>query len=264
MTSRVYQNWDNPPDYYDFSPKDAISIGDGGFWWDFGDWNVMYTDLAMTTKVTAAGQAVAAVKDKGPNGFHLQQSDLASRPIATVQNGFKCLDFTPGQFMATPVDQPMANATHHGWIIFETDTTPTFMRLVSVSTTGTDTATANGIAIHSGDLNYQFGVRARTASGLDTKVGGTGVSPLGLYEYDLQGAVASVWKDNAAGTGDASASGQTQFTAGRIFIGCQSNLNDSTTTGQLDGRVWNILHCGTIPNTATQTKIETWLNTNRF
>lgn len=263
MTTRVYNNWDQPPNYYDFFPQDTIFPGDGGFFWDFGDWDYMFTDLAMTTKVTAAGQAVAAVKDKGPNGFDLFQGTGGARPISAVVGGFKTLDFSLGQIMETNT-VGMALASHKGYAVFETDSTANFMRLISTSSAGAnDTGTTDSIAIHSGDNTAHFGVRARSAA-YDTKVGGAGNSPIGLYEYDLVGTVASIYYNAVAGTGDASAGGLTAFSGGKIICGTMAAANVATTTGQFDGRITAILHCGTIPNGSMNTKVKNWLNANRY
>ena len=50
-------------------------------WYDPSDLTTLFQDAAMTVPVTAAGQSVAAMRDKSGNGRHLTQAIAAARPI---------------------------------------------------------------------------------------------------------------------------------------------------------------------------------------
>jgi len=260
MTAQFYYNWDNPPNSYEFNPADAIE-STSGFWVDFGDWKYMFQDEDMTMPITAIGQKIMVVQDKSnpDRTFYAYEEETA--PVSAIANGFKCADFASGCFLYS--SNIMSLATCKGYIIFEGDSTASFQRLVSSSAVGNDTSGNASLAIHTGDLNAHFGVRARSAA-LDTRIGTSGVSPFGLYEYEIQGANAQCYFNGTAGVGDASASGLTATSDGGIVIGMMSENDAPSGVGPFDGRIWNIVHLDTIPSSTINTKIKNWLNTYRY
>lgn len=262
----LYYNWDKAPAFYDFDPSALMVPGDGSFWYDFGDWTTLFQDTAMTIPVTAAGQVIAAVRDKGPNGYHLFQGSNGNRPVAAIVGGFKCAEFTAANqnYLITGTDVSIAFAVCHGYLIFSTKTNGNFMRLLSWSDTSTDTTGASALAVHTGDTAGWFGVRARAAA-LETRFPGTGVSPLGLYEYEINGANALVAKDSVGGDiSDATAGGNTAFPVKKIIVGVMSSANAPSTTAPLDGHVYSMVHVGKVPSTNENNKTKAWLNQYRF
>lgn len=59
-------------------------------WYDPSDLSTLFQDTAMTVPVTAAGQSVAAIKDKSGNSHHATQGAAAKRP--TYQTGLTSFD----------------------------------------------------------------------------------------------------------------------------------------------------------------------------
>ena len=60
-----------------WTPASLTSLG---AWYDPSDFSTMWQDSAKTTPVTASGQPVGYIEDKGPNGFHLLQATSGNRP----------------------------------------------------------------------------------------------------------------------------------------------------------------------------------------
>jgi hypothetical protein len=275
MSNRVFANMPYPPDYYAFQPGDLTFPGDGGFWWDFGDWDNMYLDTAMTVKVTAAGQKVAAVRDKGVNGFHLVQATAGNRPTAVIQGGFKTLDFNKANFERLGcVRTGMALATCRNWVIAETDDTAIYHRFLSVSAAsgGTaDTVGPNALAVNSGDASNIYDVRGLQSGGgptLQVRATGSGNTPFGVYEFLMQMSQPVkliLWRDNVQQQTDSTATGTLNaFSDGYPIVGCMSQGNDFSTTGPLDGRLWQILHLGTLPSAFDEGRVEAWFNKWRY
>lgn len=264
MSNRIFTN-DYAPNYYSqFQPRDLILAGDGGFWYDFGDWDYMFQDTAMTVKVTAAGQAVAAVKDKSANARHVFQSDGAKRPLAAVVSGNKCLDFVAAsQHSLLSSNAGTALATHWGCIVFERETATANQRLLSISTSGTDVATANDIAFTAGGAGQHFLIRAG-ATATDAYVNGAGNSPFAFYEYQRLAALTSVWKDHVPGVNDAASLSMNTYSTGKNCIGIQSVTNAPGAAGAFDGKIYQMLHCGTIPDSDGKSAVETWFNQYRY
>lgn len=272
MSTRIFTSMPYPLDYYDFMPGDAIFSGDGGFWLDFGDWDAMYTDTAMTVKVTAAGQKVAAVRDKGKNGFHFINGDGARRPTAVIQGGFKCLDFNSAnnEYLQS-VRNGMALQTFRNMILAETDNVTTFHRFLSVSDGNVDTVGANGLAFNSGSATDIFDMRGLQSGGtpsLQVRANGSGVTPFGVYETLVTlplSQKAVLYVNNVQVNTDATITGMlTTPSAGAPIIGVMSQNNAPTTTGPLDGRMWQVLHLGTLPSAPDKAKIDAWFNKWRY
>lgn len=266
MTARVYNNWNNPPEYYQFDPSSLMTFGDGSIWYDMGDWNTMFTDVAMTTKVTAAGQTVAAMLDKGPNGYHLTQPTSAKRPTVAVVGGFKCLDFASAaaqNLYSVSTTCDIALDGSHGFNIFETDDAAQFHRILSVTSGGSDTAGATAFCTQSGTTATIFGIRSLNAA-MDPGIAGTGVTPLDIYEYEANGAnSATVWKAGAGAVTDAAHVAMSARSNGRIAIGTSISANVETAVGCMEGRIYNIVHLGNIPSSPNRTKVYDWLNAYR-
>lgn len=270
MSNRAFADLNYPPDYYDFVPGDLVFPGDGGFWYDFGDWDNMYLDRAMTTRVTAAGQSVAAVRDKGRNNKHLFQDTAGRRPKSFVQGGFKCLDFNSANLECMYSDAVgMALATCHGWVIGETDNSTAFHRFLATSTTAADTVGPSALAVNSGDTGQVFDVRGLAVSGvpaLRVQINGSGVTPFAVYEYEIAGVSSKAWQNNVLGTQDNSSGGLNALSSNRIVVGALSNLGDPSPNppGHLDGRIWQILHLGTIPSAFDEGRAEAWFAKWRY
>lgn len=265
MSNRVFNNLSNPMGYYDFAPWHLILPGDGGFCWDFGDWNNMYTNTTMTTPITAVGQGIAAVRDKGPNNFHLRQATGSQRPLSAIQGGFKCANFNAASVHCMgPNIAGAALNTHHGFIVFEGDETAQFQRLLSASNpSAADSASTDGIAVTTGTTAAIFDSRANS-SGMQVQVNGSGVSPLGIYEYEKNAALARCWYNDVGGSQDISAGVLAVGTGGVPCVGVQSVNNSLTATAAFDGRIWFMLHLGTIPSAVDIDRIQAWINTYRI
>jgi hypothetical protein len=67
-----------------FSPRKLFAAGEQGVWYDPSDISTLFTDVAGTTPVTAAGQEVARINDKSGRGNHATQGTLAARPFYAV------------------------------------------------------------------------------------------------------------------------------------------------------------------------------------
>ena len=61
-----------------FSPAQVVGLS---AWYDPSDLTTLFQDVAMTVPVTAAGQSVAAMRDKSGQGRHLTQPTVGKRPI---------------------------------------------------------------------------------------------------------------------------------------------------------------------------------------
>ena len=70
-----------------FTPARLFSAGEVGVWYDPSDISTLFTDVAGTTPVTAAGQEVARIIDKSGRGNHATQGTLAARPIYRIDAG---------------------------------------------------------------------------------------------------------------------------------------------------------------------------------
>jgi len=67
-----------------FSPTSLFLGGEKGFIYDVSNRDTLFTDTSGTTKVSAAGQAVARVNDFSPNSANLTQATGASMPLYQV------------------------------------------------------------------------------------------------------------------------------------------------------------------------------------
>jgi hypothetical protein len=63
-----------------FSPLDLFQTGDILVWYDPSDLSTMFQDTAGTTPVTADGQSVLLIRDKGPGGYHRTQATPSQAP----------------------------------------------------------------------------------------------------------------------------------------------------------------------------------------
>jgi hypothetical protein len=269
MSNRVFANLKYPPDYYAFQPGDAVLPGDGGYWHDMGDWDNMYLDRPMTIKVTAAGQAVAAVRDKGRNGFHLYQDTPSRRPLSWESGGVRGLDFIAANFHCMQTDiGGVALRNNHGWAIFESDLTNNFLRIWATSGAGvSDGVGPDSMVLSTGDAATFADLRALNLS-FQVSFPGVGVSPRALYEYEVTTTpLMRIWQNNVLGGSDNSPTGTlNQFSANRLVVGALSSNGEASgaSPGAFDGRIFQILHCGTIPSAGDQTKIEAWFDKWRW
>lgn len=268
MANLTYINKFALEHYNEVSPADFIFSGDGGFWYDYGDWDSLFQDTAMTIPVTAAGQRVAAVMDKGANNFHLVQPTLANRPYAAVRSGKNCVRFIRAQqtWMMTP--NRIAFRDMHGWISHVHDADyGNFGRMMSTASTNTDTDLVRGVAayINIGTSARRFnyvGDPASNASNLGTTKA--------VFEYSVapQGGSTryiKMWVDNVLGNVSNTIAAQQLLAASDLYVGvsCRQNLPYAPTTTCLDGYLFTHVHLGTLPDAADQSQIEAWINTNR-
>jgi hypothetical protein len=81
--------------------RDVFPLGGSvdGFWFDPWDMGSLFQDAAGTVPVTASGQPVGLMMDKSGNGNHAVQTDLAKRPVFTVDGAQKFLQFADGDHM---------------------------------------------------------------------------------------------------------------------------------------------------------------------
>jgi len=270
MSNRIFSNLKYPPDYYAFQPGDAIFPGDGGYWLDMGDWDNMYLDRAMTVKVSAPGQAVAAIRDKGRNGFHVYQDTPSRRPLSWQSGGIRGLDFIAANLHCMYSDiGGIALAVNHGWAIFESDLTNNFLRVWSTSGDATsDGVGPSAMVLSTGDNATYADLRCLSLS-WQVQVGGVGVSPRALYEYEVNqpASTMKIWFNDALSTQDNSRSGNLQaLSDNRVVIGALSQNGEPSggAPGAFDGRMFQLLHCGTIPSLADQAKIEAWFDKWRW
>lgn len=271
MSNLIFANQKYPPDYYSYQPSDVIVSGDGGFWYDFGDWDNMYLDRAMTTKITAAGQAIGAVRDKGPNGIHIYQDNAARRPLSWESGGVRGADFNAANLHAMWSDiGGIALATNHGWAIFESDTTSNFLRIWATSGgTTTDGIGPSAMVLTTGDASTICDLRALNLT-LNVAAAGSGVSPRALYEYEVNIAAsvkAKMWVNNVLQQQDSTITGPLQAKSdNRVVIGAlsQNGIASAAAPGAFDGRIFQILHTGTIPILADEAKVEAWLDKWRW
>lgn len=62
-------------------------------WYDPSDMSTLFQDVAMTVPVTAAGQSVAVMRDKSPNGRHMMQATVGFQPIYGTDGAYGYLTF---------------------------------------------------------------------------------------------------------------------------------------------------------------------------
>lgn len=114
---RAVENGGNVPD---FTPQDIVDIYGSAVWWyDPTDISTLWQDAAMTIPVTAPGQSVRAIMDKGPGGNHLTvltgtvgvyQVDNEGRGYIDHTNGAGSL-YRTGLTIAQPVAMYAAATT---------------------------------------------------------------------------------------------------------------------------------------------------------
>lgn len=76
------------------SPASLFAASEPGVWFDASDLSTLWQDVAGTTPVTAAGQAVARWDDKSGRAQNATQATVAARPIYRVDpQGFSYLEF---------------------------------------------------------------------------------------------------------------------------------------------------------------------------
>lgn len=68
-------------------PFDPAQMAGVAAWYDPSDLSTLFQDVAMTVPVTAAGQSVAAMRDKSGNGWHMIQATSSKRPILALDAG---------------------------------------------------------------------------------------------------------------------------------------------------------------------------------
>jgi hypothetical protein len=74
-----------------WSPAQLFQPGDLFLWYDPSDLSTMFQDTAGTVPVTADGQSVALIRDKGPGGYHRTQSSGPSMPKYKTSGGLHWL-----------------------------------------------------------------------------------------------------------------------------------------------------------------------------
>lgn len=84
-----------------FSPASVRGLS---AWYDPSDLSTLFRDTAMTVPVTAAGQSVAALKDKSGRGRHMVQATASARPTYGTDGTLHWLAFDGiDDSMTTPV-----------------------------------------------------------------------------------------------------------------------------------------------------------------
>lgn len=264
----TFLNENTSPLTYSFDPLLFMSAGDGSAWWDFGDITTLFQNTAMTTPVTASGQQIAAVKDKGPNGYHLIQATAGNRPIYTVSGASKFARFTAASVhhLASAADIDLALSDSHGFALFSCSAATDYMRILSLSQAGSvnDVNGSGCLGVMTGSSAQVFNIRGLTAN-MDAVIAGSGNSPLDVYEWDIKGAnSAQAFKGGTAGTKDTSHAAPNARTSGRAAIGVMMGSNAPTATSPFAGDIYSIMNFSRDLLPAETLAIRDWFDANRY
>ncbi len=80
---------------YDDAVADILSVGDTS-WWDPSDISTLWQDAARTVPVTATGQTVLAIDDKGSAGLHLTNLTGTAGTYEVDARGYGYIDHSGG------------------------------------------------------------------------------------------------------------------------------------------------------------------------
>lgn len=97
----------------EWSPVSLFASGEKGMVYDPEKLSSLWQDSARTTPVTASGQAVGAMDDLSPNGWHMTQATSGLRPLYDINTGVAALlyDGTDDQMNATAAGSAFRNRT---------------------------------------------------------------------------------------------------------------------------------------------------------
>lgn len=263
----IFINEDSSPAPFEFNPALLMSPGDGSVWYDCGDTATMFTDLAMTVPVSASGDRVAVLLDKGPNGYHLVQGEPAYMPTFTVVGDKQFLRFNGGQFLYSGTDVELGFVAFSGFAVFNTNTNTDYMRVLSQGRAGV-TGDVNGTGVFgvmTGPTSHWINLRAISGA-MDTVFPGTDNTPLDVYNWTVNGASSSrMYKRDTNGIFDLThGSPPVSKTLGRIAIGTMISNNSPTMSSMLNGDVYGIMHVGRFMAEAEIAAMKSWYIVNRL
>jgi len=263
----AYHNFNTTPAPFEFYPELLMTAGDGSVWWDFGDVTTMYQDILQTEPVTASGQKVAYVADKGPSGIYLFNSDESRQPTYIVEGGKTFLRFNAANFeyLCTGPSEELALGGCYGFTKFSTLTNEHYQRVLSLGKAGinNDTTGLGVLAINTSAATAWFNARGN-AAGMDPYFSGSGASPLGLYEYSIRGAnSAKVWKDAVQGVNDTSHPSPQSKSLGRAVVGVMCGSNEPSVSAALNGDLYGIMHFAAELSPGEISALRTWWAANR-
>lgn len=263
----TYFNFNESPATFEFHPEDLMYAGEGSVWWDFGDETVMFKDIAQSEPVTASGDKVALVLDKGPDGIFLFNTDATRLPTFIIDGDKKFLRFDAANFeyLATADDVQLALNSCYGFTAFSTASPADYQRVLAVGKAGVNDGQGTGtLTVTSGSVSTMFGVRTRDGQ-IDTYFSGAGSTPLGRYEYSIKGInSAKVWKDGVAGVSDTSHGVMDAKTLGRVCVGAAVTNNNVSKSACLNGDHYGIMHFATDLAPGDISALRTWWNLNRL
>ena len=244
-----------------FDPRSLFAGGQQGVWYDPSDFSTMFKDTAGTDPVTAAGDAVALIRDKSGRGNHASQSTLASRPLLQ-QDGtgrwFLLFDGSNDSLVTSSINFSATNKV----------TAISGVRKLSDAADGVFLSFGN-TSLNSG--SFEFGAPAfGTVVKFQFVSRGTGVTAApfttsATYNAPFTGVVTGI-ADIAAPSATlrinrtqvsqvTTTQGSGQYGTYPLYIGRRD-----ATTQPFNGRIYSMIVCGALLATATLNETELFVN----
>lgn|SRR5574343_514954 len=222
------------------APFSPLSISGLVAWYDFSDITTLFQDAARTTAVTADGNPIGGVTDKGTGGFHLAQSTDARRPSykANIQNGLSIGRWT----RATDTGMSLYNLS-----VADAQAT-TIIGVIKVTGTGygwggNGTGNRNDLSLEASPFLYAGAVLS-FAHSLP--------QPFNIYQAIYNGASSALYTNGAStASGNAGTNNLNGFWLGNNFGPNQS----------MTGDIGEIIIYDSALSVANRALIETYLNT---
>jgi hypothetical protein len=184
------------------------------WWFDFSDLTTLYTDSGRTTLISANGDPLGGVTDKGGAGHHLAQSTAGSRPLSSwaAQNGLAVATFDgTDDWLQASLSMPQPNYV------------ATVARYTTVSTSPILDGAGNDLRIWSS--NASTFISLYCGGQLDS--GATTPAAWHLIEALFNGASSKIWIDGVlAASGSIGTAAATAITFGsqraqNTYAACQ-------------------------------------------
>ena len=230
-------------------------------WLDGSDIATLFQDSAKTTPVTADGDVVGAMADKGDNGNDATQGTTANKPIykATIQNGLSIVRFAVNDYLEvdalaaifTGIDKPMT----------------IFAALKQTNNTGTQQvfgvargASSNPLFVLdiATNVNYRL-VRRDDAVTLKLLTAGTPDTLAHLLYAEFSGTVGTLRIDSAViGTPNTDFDLGT-LTLDKATVGARNSLG--ALSNYLNGDIYELLVYDSVLSATNRQLVEVYLNT---
>ncbi len=248
-----------------YSPLSEFATATGGYFVEFADFTRMFQDIAGTTPVTAAGQAVGRMLDKSGNAYIFTPSLDARRPILRTESGCWGIEFegtddcllttvavNPGATDKCQIVMGIRKDIAAARMVLETGANAAAILGSHYLVAGTDSG-ALGAGIDGYTAFSRYGTGAATATAQIAQAAPD--TCVLAITHDIAGDLSTIRRNGVAGTSGTADKGVGNFESHVHYLGARSDASLA-----FDGTVWGGLFVRYGPNLAAGniSQLETW------